>query len=76
MGEVALSGSRSAAPTWDTAEPVLPGCWCRRLEGDRLHVSETGWGWAHFAGGYPPPDQGLVQVAAPLLHRTKRTPLL
>ena len=31
--EMPLSGKRSAAPTRDTAEPALPGRWCRPLEG-------------------------------------------
>ena len=31
--EVPFSGKRSAARTRDTAEPALPGRWCRPLEG-------------------------------------------
>ena len=31
--EMPVSGKRSAAPTRDTAEPALPGRWCRPLEG-------------------------------------------
>ena len=54
-----FSGKRSAAPTRDTAEPALPGRWCRPLEGgDRLHAVSLGGGGHILPGRWCRPLEG------------------
>ena len=59
-----LYGKRSAAPTRDTAEPALPGRWCRPLEGgDRRHEVRLGGG-GHIQRGGTSRTQGVLVVDA------------